>query len=230
MIIRPPPEIRAVADKTASFVAKNGISFELRILASSKGQSLKFSFLQDHSPFRAYYDFKIIELKNDMLEKKEKEKEKEKENGGDGGDDDKDKGVEEEKKEDKVDDGSSTLATTTPTPTTTDPLTTTTTTTVTPPTTPSSPTPTPQKIPTKSERKTKSITIDPVAKTLLMQRAIIAKADEKYSSITPSTSAPDETNPSPNSNQLVPPSDDKKAQPANTKAPNRTSEDGRIFL
>ena len=38
-IIQPPPEIRAVADKTARFVAKNGKSFEDRILNSEEGRS-----------------------------------------------------------------------------------------------------------------------------------------------------------------------------------------------
>jgi splicing factor 3A subunit 1 len=33
-VIIPPPEIRAVVDKTAMFVARNGKSFEQRILAS----------------------------------------------------------------------------------------------------------------------------------------------------------------------------------------------------
>jgi len=58
-IIRPPPEIRAVADKTASYVAKNGRAFESRILGSGKGKTPKFSFLQPTSPFHAYYESKI---------------------------------------------------------------------------------------------------------------------------------------------------------------------------
>ena len=58
-IIRPPPEIRAVADKTASFVAKNGRAFESRILNSEKGRTPKFAFLQDTSPFHAYYEDRI---------------------------------------------------------------------------------------------------------------------------------------------------------------------------
>ena len=58
-IIRPPPEIRAVADKTALFVSKNGRAFESRILNSEKGQTPKFAFLHDSSPFHAYYEDRI---------------------------------------------------------------------------------------------------------------------------------------------------------------------------
>lgn len=58
-IIRPPPEIRAVADRTASYVAKNGRAFESRILKSEKGKTPKFAFLQPTSPFHAYYEDRI---------------------------------------------------------------------------------------------------------------------------------------------------------------------------
>ena len=55
-VIRPPPDIRAVADKTALFVAKKG-----RILSSDKGKTPKFAFLHASSPFHAYYEAKIRE-------------------------------------------------------------------------------------------------------------------------------------------------------------------------
>ena len=58
-VIRPPPDIRAVADKTALFVAKNGRAFEDRILNSAKGKTPKFAFLQPTSPFHAYYEDRI---------------------------------------------------------------------------------------------------------------------------------------------------------------------------
>ena len=58
-IIRPPPDIRVVADKTAMFVAKNGRAFEQRILGSAKGKTPKFAFLQPTSPFHAYYEDRI---------------------------------------------------------------------------------------------------------------------------------------------------------------------------
>ena len=40
-LIRPPPEIRAVADRTALYVSKNGRAFEQKILSSSKIDELK---------------------------------------------------------------------------------------------------------------------------------------------------------------------------------------------
>eukprot|EP00752_Nemacystus_decipiens_P010228 g9113.t1 len=58
-IIYPPPDIRAIVDKTARFVAKNGKSFEERILASEDGKSAKFNFMRPHDPYYAYYEFKI---------------------------------------------------------------------------------------------------------------------------------------------------------------------------
>lgn len=58
-VIRPPPEIRAVADKTALFVAKNGRVLESRIINSARGSTPKFAFLHSNSPFHAYYEDKI---------------------------------------------------------------------------------------------------------------------------------------------------------------------------
>eukprot|EP00980_Cylindrotheca_fusiformis_P026682 scaffold16906_cov113-Cylindrotheca_fusiformis.AAC.3 len=58
-VIRPPPDIRVVADRTASYVAKNGRAFEARILNSEKGKTPKFAFLQPTSPFHAYYEDRI---------------------------------------------------------------------------------------------------------------------------------------------------------------------------
>ena len=42
-IIRPPPDIRLIVDKTALFVARNGKQFEARIQSSAEGQSNKFA-------------------------------------------------------------------------------------------------------------------------------------------------------------------------------------------
>jgi len=58
-IIRPPPEIRAAADKTASFIASKGRAFEARIRNSAKGKSPRFAFLHETSPFHAYYEDRI---------------------------------------------------------------------------------------------------------------------------------------------------------------------------
>ena len=58
-VIRPPPEIRAVADRTALYVSKNGRAFETRIVNSAKGKTPKFAFLQPTNPFHAYYEQRI---------------------------------------------------------------------------------------------------------------------------------------------------------------------------
>ncbi|KAL7575775.1 hypothetical protein ACA910_003105 [Epithemia clementina (nom. ined.)] len=63
-VIRPPPEIRAVADRTALYVAKNGRGFEVRILNSEKGKTPKFAFLQPNNPFHAYYEQRISFYEN----------------------------------------------------------------------------------------------------------------------------------------------------------------------
>lgn len=57
-IIIPPPDIRAIVDKTASFVARNGPEFEKRILGSEKNNA-KFNFLLSTDPYNAYYKSKI---------------------------------------------------------------------------------------------------------------------------------------------------------------------------
>ena len=90
-IIRPPPDIRAVADRTALFVSKNGRAFELKILSSEKGRTPKFAFLHDTSPFHAYYEDRIHyydgggtdedERRREEEEKANKEKEREEEEG-----------------------------------------------------------------------------------------------------------------------------------------------------
>jgi splicing factor 3A subunit 1 len=76
-IIRPPPEIRAVADRTALYVAKNGRAFEQRILNSAKGQTPKFAFLHANSPFHAYYEDRIQHYEaNGGVEDEKKEEKK----------------------------------------------------------------------------------------------------------------------------------------------------------
>uniref|UniRef100_A0A061QIM6 Splicing factor 3A subunit 1 n=1 Tax=Tetraselmis sp. GSL018 TaxID=582737 RepID=A0A061QIM6_9CHLO len=61
-VIYPPPDIRAIVDKTASFVARNGTEFEKRILSNEK-QNQKFSFLLPTDPYHAYYQMKVKEIK-----------------------------------------------------------------------------------------------------------------------------------------------------------------------
>ncbi|OWZ19584.1 Splicing factor 3 subunit [Phytophthora megakarya] len=59
-IIYPPPDIRAVVDKTAQFVANNGRAFESRIVGER--MSTKFSFLRESDPYHAYYEHKVSEF------------------------------------------------------------------------------------------------------------------------------------------------------------------------
>lgn len=80
-IIRPPPEIRAVADRTALYVSKNGRAFEKKILSSEKGKQPKFAFLLETSPFHAYYENRVQFYENggeDEKEEKVSEKKEEK--------------------------------------------------------------------------------------------------------------------------------------------------------
>eukprot|EP00613_Pedinella_sp_CCMP2098_P075338 CAMPEP_0171913066 /NCGR_PEP_ID=MMETSP0993-20121228/11512_1 /TAXON_ID=483369 /ORGANISM="non described non described, Strain CCMP2098" /LENGTH=552 /DNA_ID=CAMNT_0012547005 /DNA_START=3 /DNA_END=1657 /DNA_ORIENTATION=+ len=59
-VIIPPPAIRAVVDKTATFVARHGKSFEQKIVEKDPTSS-KFNFMRPHDPYNAYYEFKIKE-------------------------------------------------------------------------------------------------------------------------------------------------------------------------
>lgn len=58
-VIIPPPDIRAVVDKTAQFVAKNGKAFEQRILGSGEGKTAKFNFMKINDPYHGYYEQRI---------------------------------------------------------------------------------------------------------------------------------------------------------------------------
>lgn len=56
-LIYPPPDIRAVVDKTAKFVAKNGRNFERKIAGETI--SARFSFLRASDPYHAYYEHTV---------------------------------------------------------------------------------------------------------------------------------------------------------------------------
>lgn len=60
-IILPPPDIRVIIEKTATFVAKNGPEFERRIVALNRGNAM-VNFLQSSDPYHAYYQHRISEL------------------------------------------------------------------------------------------------------------------------------------------------------------------------
>ncbi|XP_055948253.1 splicing factor 3A subunit 1-like [Argiope bruennichi] len=61
-IIYPPPELRNIVDKTASFVARNGPEFEARI-RQNEINNKKFNFLNPGDPYNAYYQHKVKEFK-----------------------------------------------------------------------------------------------------------------------------------------------------------------------
>ncbi|CAH8609796.1 unnamed protein product [Heterobilharzia americana] len=60
-IIYPPPEVRNIVDKTASFVARNGPDFESRI-RQNEISNPKFNFLNPADPYHAYYQHKVREF------------------------------------------------------------------------------------------------------------------------------------------------------------------------
>ncbi|CAH1099665.1 unnamed protein product [Psylliodes chrysocephalus] len=61
-IIYPPPEVRNIVDKTASFVARNGPEFEARIRQNELGNP-KFNFLNGGDPYHAYYQHKVKDFR-----------------------------------------------------------------------------------------------------------------------------------------------------------------------
>lgn len=61
-IIYPPPEVRNIVDKTASFVARNGPEFEARIRQNELGNP-KFNFLNSGDPYHAYYQHKVKDFR-----------------------------------------------------------------------------------------------------------------------------------------------------------------------
>ncbi|RUS73162.1 hypothetical protein EGW08_019071, partial [Elysia chlorotica] len=61
-IIYPPPEVRNIVDKTASFVARNGPEFENRI-RQNEVNNPKFNFLQPTDAYHGYYQHKVSEFK-----------------------------------------------------------------------------------------------------------------------------------------------------------------------
>ncbi|KAI2809692.1 splicing factor 3a, subunit 1 [Blomia tropicalis] len=61
-IIYPPPELRNIVDKTASFVARNGPEFETRI-QQNEPNNPKFNFLKPGDPYNSYYQFKVKEFR-----------------------------------------------------------------------------------------------------------------------------------------------------------------------
>lgn len=65
-IIYPPPELRNIVDKTASFVARNGPEFEARI-RQNEINNTKFNFLNQGDPYNAYYQHKVKEAREGKI-------------------------------------------------------------------------------------------------------------------------------------------------------------------
>ncbi|KAJ6845163.1 putative splicing factor 3A subunit 1 [Iris pallida] len=68
-IIHPPPDIRMIIEKTATFVAKNGPEFERRIVANETGNA-KFNFLLPSDPYHAYYQHRVSEFRTQLQSSK----------------------------------------------------------------------------------------------------------------------------------------------------------------
>ena len=62
-VIVPPPELRNIVDKTATFVARNGAEFESRI-AGEHGNNQKFNCLKPSDPYNAYYRQKVDQVRS----------------------------------------------------------------------------------------------------------------------------------------------------------------------
>nr|XP_043613963.1 probable splicing factor 3A subunit 1 [Erigeron canadensis] len=62
-IIQPPPDLRTIVDKTASFVAKNGLEFERRVIASNSGKPM-FNFFNGSDPYHAYYQDQLSKFRS----------------------------------------------------------------------------------------------------------------------------------------------------------------------
>jgi len=61
-ILQPPDDIRSIIDKTAMWVARNGVSFEQKVKEKQK-ESNQFAFLRPGNPYYAYYQQKVREIR-----------------------------------------------------------------------------------------------------------------------------------------------------------------------
>ncbi|KAH6651718.1 Pre-mRNA splicing factor PRP21 like protein-domain-containing protein [Truncatella angustata] len=61
-VVLPPKEFRTILEKTAGFVARNGIVFEDRIREKERNNP-KFSFLSNADPYNPYYLWRLSEIK-----------------------------------------------------------------------------------------------------------------------------------------------------------------------
>ena len=61
-VVLPPRDIRAIVEKTAGYVARNGAVFEERIKEKEK-HNPKFSFLSINDAYNAFYAWRLLEVK-----------------------------------------------------------------------------------------------------------------------------------------------------------------------
>ncbi len=61
-VVLPPRDIRAIVEKTAGYVARNGAVFEDRIREKEK-HNPKFSFLSINDAYNAFYTWRLLEIK-----------------------------------------------------------------------------------------------------------------------------------------------------------------------
>jgi len=61
-VVLPPKDIRAVAERTAGFVARNGAIFEDRV-RSKENHNPKFSFLHANDAYHPFYQWRLSEIK-----------------------------------------------------------------------------------------------------------------------------------------------------------------------
>ncbi|KAI0017904.1 Pre-mRNA splicing factor PRP21 like protein-domain-containing protein [Xylariomycetidae sp. FL0641] len=61
-VVLPPREFRTILEKTAGFVARNGVAFEDRIREKEK-HNPKFSFLSNADPYNPFYLWRLSEIK-----------------------------------------------------------------------------------------------------------------------------------------------------------------------
>ncbi|KAK9461640.1 Pre-mRNA splicing factor PRP21 like protein-domain-containing protein [Lipomyces oligophaga] len=61
-IIIPPPDIRAIIEKTAGYVSRNGQAFESRIREKEK-ENNRFSFLNTSDPYYPFYEWRLDEFR-----------------------------------------------------------------------------------------------------------------------------------------------------------------------
>ncbi|KAL3074359.1 hypothetical protein niasHS_015189 [Heterodera schachtii] len=65
-LIIPPPDIRTIVDKTALFVARNGLEFEMKI-KEREASNMRFNFLNPTDPYFAYYRNKVNEFETGVV-------------------------------------------------------------------------------------------------------------------------------------------------------------------